>query len=341
MTLVEIMVALVIFLIMMSMLLPIYVRSMDARSRSEELAQLHATARGAFDLLRRDLQGAFRMAAETYDFGNAFHAGEEFHWEAPVDAADPAKGFGRLTFVTAMDGTRRGGDPLEPYEYDLTSWAVRGGALFRQVGNWNLVLVAASKPPGWQEVGSDPGVSAGQEVYSDAATQFSEVGAYRGTPYIQTSTSSDPPPTVLQFESGGSPTPVTFIAGFEQGRPSLPGWATDFRKTPDTIKTPTVTYELFSTACPDGRVSVGSNEGGAVMYFVIVEPLWWSLGEEAEGMVFRFPVGYAIGPPDGDGIRKGSVPEWVEVELTLAGPGHPLGVRRFAQRIAIPAGEGP
>jgi type II secretory pathway component PulJ len=334
MTLVEIMVALVIFLMMMSILLPIYVRSMDARSRSEDLARVHATARGAFGLLRRDLQGAFGMAAETYDFSSPTDR-SRFRWDAPQGG-----GYRQLTFVTAMDGSRnRQVDPLWPYEYDLVSWAVRGGALFRQVGEWPL-NVSGSLPPGWIAEDTNPGLGVGQFVYTDSPATFANVGAYAGRPYIRTTLNTDLG-TIwdIRFTYMGEDIPVLVTVGFDEDRTApLPDWASDYEELDDTMVVDfgvNETFKLCSSACMDAHARLGPSNGGPTdrMYLVIIEPLSWSLGEEAESLVFRAPVGYDH--------AAGGVPEWVEVELTLAGPGRPLGVRRFAQRIAIPAGEVP
>ncbi len=74
------------------------------------------------------------------------------------------------------------------------------------------------------------------------------------------------------------------------------------------------------------------------MYFVLVEPAWWSLGEEAAGLVFYPPTGDLPTDADGDGIWTGGVPRYVEATLTIADPKHKTGERVFGQRIAIPAG---
>jgi len=63
MTLLEVMVALFIVTIIMAVVFTAYIRIMQLRRRAEDLAEVAATGRAAMDLVRRDLQGAFRLAA--------------------------------------------------------------------------------------------------------------------------------------------------------------------------------------------------------------------------------------------------------------------------------------
>jgi prepilin-type N-terminal cleavage/methylation domain-containing protein len=384
MTLIEMMVGLLIVLIMMTFIGTIYVGSMRVRSRTQQVSEFTSTARGALDLLRRDLTGAFRLAVRTYDFGTSYRSGAEFHWEAPVVPGNPTSGFRRVSFITAMDGSRqfeknddgtwRSGDPLGPHEYDLVSWAVRGGALFRQVGTWRIGIRDEDLPVGGWNACPDPddpdtkGVGVGEFVYSDDTVPFVDVGAYGGTPYIKTNPAADPPPIALTVkDSNGDPVPVTVTVGFEEGRAVLPGWASGFRALGEKIVASSVTFDLYAKDFPDSvedPIALGSNESGTWMYFVMLEPLGWSLGEEARSLVFYPPASYGLAADrDGDGtwedgeagetpdgIWSGPVPRYLDVKLTirdekmdrvLADGTVVPGTRIFGQRIGVPTGEGP
>jgi len=372
MTLIEITVALFIVSIMMTFIGTIYVGAMRIRSRTQEVSELTATARAALDLVRRDLTGAFPRAAETYQFDPpGYTSGEEFHWEAPIYAlgheGDPAyiTGFRRVSFVAAMDGSRRTDDPMRPYEYAVVSWAVRGGALFRQVGIWKMGIKDEDLPPAagvWNacpdvDDTDSKGVGIGEFIYSDDTAPLVDVGTYRGTAYIKTDPSTDPPTMTLLIKDSvtSQPIAVTVTVGFEEGRAVLPSWASKFSALGEKIVTSSVTFDLYAQECPDGKVVLGSNESGVWMYFVMVEPLGWSLGEEAQSLVFYPPASYGLAADrDGDGawedgeaggtadgIWTGPVPRYADVHLTISDPKHQTGRRRFGQRITIPTGEVP
>jgi hypothetical protein len=428
-TLVELMVALFIVMIMMSFLIPVVIRSMRLRRRTEEVAEIHATARGALGLLRRDLTGAFRTAVAMYDFSGAHSLGGEFHWEAPVDG-DPADGFRRLTFVSGVDGSRVPGDTLGPYEYCTVSWAARG-ALFRKVST--LRVSVDTSEPSVGDPGPIEGVGAGGLVYKDDGATFTDVGTFRGAPYLMTdqanAAGASPSSTVdfwgvplrgrftfvkddtsVQGESTRFQTdlkPGDFIMGGKDGvwtevssiaddsnltlaagyggatytgvgllkatipltvtlcfdeDLELPGWAEGFERLEGAkIETTAGYFDLYVKSCPDGRVYLGPNggESGDNMYFVIIEPAWWSLGAEAAELVFYPPAAYIdyLGANAGDmngtwddaddgtadGIWTGPVPAYVDVVLKMVDEAadEADAPRRFGQRIAIPAGVGP
>ena len=83
----------------------------------------------------------------------------------------------------------------------------------------------------------------------------------------------------------------------------------------------TTTFRLYGRACRDGTFTLGPNgDPMEKMYFGIVEPLSWSLGESAESLVFTPPppADYTINP-----AGKGPVPDYVDVTLTIADPEAP------------------
>lgn len=366
MTLIELLVAMLVVMIMMTFVGTIYIRAMRVRSRVQETTVFAATARGALGLIRRDLTGAFRLAVRTYDFTYASAAdhcaGAEFHWEAPQVPGDPASGCRRLTFVGAVDGSRIPEDSMRPYEYGMVSWAVRNGTFFRRVGNIRVAITSASAPAGWQfsPAAGPPvvgeGVKAGEPAFAYGGSPvFTNIGMYRGAPYIRTDTAAG---GQLVFKDATRPfIPTTVTVCFAEGV-KLPDWARgEFRALGQNHKIEIGIgnyYSLYSKPCPDGKVALGPYVAGSE-YFVIVEPLWWSLGEEAEDLVFYPPTGYSVAADkdtDGtwaddeageaaDGVWTGPVPRYVDVYLTISDPDHPSGRRRFGQRIAIPAGVAP
>jgi len=345
MTLLEVLVSLFIVMLVMTVLFMTYTRTMRARARIERVSELVSGARGALELLRRDLQGAMSLAASTYGLGD-FRKDREFRWEGELHPGSGA--FRRVSFVAALDGGRDPHDELGPYEYGIVTWSVRGGALMRKTGRSGLVLTAGSKPAGWEEVSSPPGIEPGQPVYSDdgGASTLESVGPYSLAPYIRTASadaaSAVQPSTNLEFKDGdGNLVPVIVTVAADATRSSPPQWLAEFRRgATGLITAGGAAYTPWSKACPGGRVYLGPNEGspGSKMYFVIVEPLWWSVGEEAEDLVLRPPPDYVLDRTNPQ-ASVGGVPRWVDVDLAVADPEHPLGVRRYSQRIGIPAGE--
>jgi type II secretory pathway pseudopilin PulG len=224
MTLIEMLVGLLIVLIMMTFIGTIYVGAMRIRSRTQQVSEITLASRAALDLVRRDLAGAFPRAAETTPLDPAgYTSGAEFHWEAPADTSippDPNKGFRRLTFVSAMDGSRTHGDTLEHYEYSLVSWALRG-TLFRKVAALQ-VSIGISTGTSWT---SAPAVGAvvGGTVYSDGGATFTDVGVYRGAPYVMPDPAQDPSGN-LQFFGGLLRGQFTFTSG----DPAVTGVGTRF-----------------------------------------------------------------------------------------------------------------
>jgi len=340
MTLIELLVALFIVSMMMLFLVPLFAGAMRARAGAERAAELGAAARGTFDLLRCDLQGAFKLASVTYDFDSE----RSFRWSAPVGTA-----FRRLTFVSATDGARNATDALGPYEYDQVSWFVRGGTLIRQVGRWSVSGEMTGGPPNW-EVASSPGLQDGDNVYYNSGP-LDSAGTYAGALHIKTDPAN---PTSVSYslqvkDAAGNGLPVTVTIATSAGREhpdgtlhkALPGWMSEYTATGDTLTTDgsARTYALYCRVFgADDQVYLGSDDLGVddSMYFVVIEPLWWSLAENVAGMDFRAPDGYEY--------DFGLVPEWVDVEIVFNDPEEPGDVtkrRRFGQRIAIPAGEGP
>lgn len=346
MTLLEILVSLFIAMIVMAVLFLTYTRTMRARARIERTSELAAGARAVLELLRRDLQGAIRLAAETYDFGNDYARDREFHWEAELPPSG-SRAFRRLSFVAAIDGGRDPNDELRPYDYGLVTWSVRGGSLMRKTGRSGLTLVAGSKPAGWQEVSSPPGISTGGPIYTDdGGTALEDVGPYRGAPYIRTASaeagSSISPSTNLEFKDAeGNLVPVMVTVAVDAARASLPLWLSNFSQSAGQVVAGGAQYKPYSKACPGGRVYLGPNDGpGSRMYFVIVEPLWWSVGEDVVDIIFRPPpeAEYTLDRTEPE-KPVGKVPKWIDIELYMGDPDHPMGRRKYSQRIGIPTGE--
>jgi len=354
-TLIEVIVAMFIVLVMMTFLIPIYLRTMKVKSRTEEIAALTARGRGAMGVLRRDLGGAFRTAVSMYELGT-HSLGSEFHWEAPVDTTapvDPSMGFRRLTFVGAVDGSRVSATPAEyplrPFDYERVSWAVRGGVIFRQVFSKEIAITSSNMPAGWcfspPDVGGE-GVKIGVQVM-DTGDVFGDVGTYRRSPYIYTQEATSVPGFALKRGTDSVETTVTLC--FPAGQ-SIPDWAeNDFRKVADVaddrVRVSAGACALYTKYCPDGVVRPGPNVAGA-RYFIIVEPGWWSLGEEAEDLIFYPPA--TLSPTDGDGdkVWTSGVPRYVDVRLKISDPdfvgdGSSPGARTFCERVAIPAGVQP
>lgn len=361
MTLLEMMVAMSIVIVMMGFLIPIYVKTMKVKSRTEEVAALHSTGRGAMGVLRRDLTGAFRTAVAMYDFANGFRSGAEFHWEAPVNPADMAAGFRRVTFLTAVDGSRLdvASNALRPFDYNVCSWAARGGVFFREVGLWKVDVSLSGQPAGWiasPPGGGGEGVRPGAPVYNEGGSPlFQDVGVYGGSPYIMTTAPATPGP--MQFNVLGEETGVTATLCFAATE-VVPDWAAaDFAEAPGAGLTLTTgPCRLFTRFCPEGRVALGPNVPGS-RYFVILGSAWWSLGEEARTLVFYPPADYVdsleagAGPDDNlwedsddgaaDGVWSGGVPPYVDVKLDVSDTESWLGRRAFGERVAIPAGGKP
>jgi hypothetical protein len=409
MTLLEMVVAMFIVAIMMTFLIPLYIRTMKVKSRIEQSATLTARGRGAMGILRRDLTGAFRTAVAMYDFGGAHSSGSEFHWEAPVYHPDhpgePAfiLGFRRLTFVGAVDGSRVNGDPMRDYDYARVSWALKG-TLQRMV---TVLSISKIDPEGttWQ---TEPGVEKGVSL----AAGFADVGAYRGAPYLigagapaqtirlygqlmrgrftfiyDTNTVTgigtkfkddiDAGDLIMGGKDGkwaevaSEPTIdglLTLLAPYD-GEDSVgvgmlkksisvtatvcwprlvtpvPDWLElDWKLTVGSVAKGGTPYDLYSKFCPTNGVPVGANTG-STPFFIIVEPGWWSMGEEAEDLVFYPPAGYTPAGPT-DGVYTGGVPSYVDVRLKISDPEYrpgqaSAGVRTFSERVAIPAGVSP
>ncbi len=95
---------------------------------------------------------------------------------------------------------------------------------------------------------------------------------------------------------------------------------------------------------------------------MILEPGWWSMGEEAEDLLFYPPTDYidtlkaGAGADDNvweddddgtaDGIWSSGVPRYVDVRLRISDPDYrgdlsSPGARTFCERVAIPAGVEP
>jgi len=409
MTLIEVIVAMFIVMVMMTFLIPIYLRTMKVKSRTEEIAALTARGRGAMGVLRRDLGGAFRTAVNMYDFRTtteptgAHRSGREFHWEAPVVAGSPASGFRRLTFVGAVDGSRVNGDPMRDLDYARVSWALKG-TLQRSV-----TALSISKLTTGGSAWMPPASPARPDValVTDNGGAFDDAGAFRGAPYLEgigasastirlygqilrgRFTFSSVGLTVSgvgtkflndidagDYIMGGKDGAWTRVASVESdvsltlaapyvrddsntvGLLKVPISVTATVCLPDTV-TPLpdwlelewkrvagrvakggVTYDLYSRFCPAGGVTVGENTTG---FFIIVEPGWWSLGEEAEDLVFYPPAGYAPTLDPATGVYKGGVPRYIDVRLKISDPdfvgdGTSPGARTFCERVAIPAG---
>ena len=335
MTLIEMMVGLLIVTMMMTFIGTIYVGAMRLRSRTQQVSELTSTARAALDLVRRDLAGAFPRAAETYqDDPAGYTSGAEFHW----DAYD-GSGYRMLTFIAANDGSRQKFDPLRPYEYNVVSWFVRGKALYRQIGSLDIPIASATLPPLWSAEDTTPGLRAGRNIY-DVPSPVISAGTYAGRPYVSTTTTDPAVGISLSFTQGPDPFPVTVTVCFPQPRVNpLPGWAAGFAPVEDAITADVggtvVTYKPYALPCENGIVQLGPNDGDAAdrMYFVIFEPLWFSLSEEVSSLVFVPP---ASGYPITNGT--GPVPRYVDVRLDMSDPKHRSGRRRFGQRIGIPTG---
>jgi hypothetical protein len=229
----------------------------------------------------------------------------------------------------------------------------------RELGQWDFDANFLGTPPGggtWIAAGTNAGMKVDGEVYStDGVAVFADVGAYGGCAYLRPP--SDPAQDLpalwpLSVTYGTppdtEPLPVTVTLAFEDGRASLPAWAAEYMELDDTIDVNSTagglkTFRLYGKACADAAFTLGPNGGPTErMYFVIVEPLSWSLGESAESLVFTPPppADYPLADPDGDGVSKGPVPEYVDVTLTISDPEHPTGRRVFGERIWIPAGGG-
>ncbi|MHC4253625.1 MAG: hypothetical protein ACYS9X_31280 [Planctomycetota bacterium] len=319
-------------------------------------------------VLRRDLTGAFRTAVAMYDF-SSHSSGSEFHWEAPL-GGNPANGFRRVTFVSAIDGSRPdvppADYPLRPFDYERVSWSVRGGMISRAVFCGGVTFEEDPTdplPPGWRfspypNPDPDPppgqeylgGVKAGQPTCDVAALPaISDPGVYRGTAYVVTT------PYAGAFSSrfgpkdaGGTviPQPVTAILCFPSGE-SVPDWALlDFKEVQSGgLEVGGGACRLFARSCPDGRAAAGPNVTGS-RYFAVIEPGWWSMGEEAEDLVFYPPTGYTPTLDAATGVYEGGVPRYVDIRLKISDPDYKatlasVGVRTFCERVAIPAGVEP
>jgi len=407
-TLVEVIVAMFIVMVMMTFLIPIYLRTMKVKARTEEIAALTARGRGAMGVLRRDLGGAFRTAVNMYELG-AHSSGSEFHWEAPVDTTvpvDPSMGFRRLTFVGAVDGSRVNGDPMRDFDYARVSWALKG-TLQRSVTALSISKLttdgSAWMPPALPD---RPDVA----LVTDDEGAFTDAGAFRGAPYLEGI--GAPPQTIRLYGqilrgrftfsnvlstvtgvgtrflddiepgdyimggSGGTwsrvasvqshvsltldapyvvndtntvgllkaPISVTATVCLPDNVTPLPDWLElDWKRVAGSVAKGGVTYNLYSRFCPAGGVTVGENTSG---FFVIVEPGWWSLGEEAKDLVFYPPSGYTPTLDAATGVYKGGVPRYVDVRLKISDPGFvgdgtSPGARTFCERVAIPAGVEP
>ncbi len=198
-------------------------------------------------------------------------------------------------------------------------------------------------------------------IYNETSPPtLSEVGPYRRSPYIMTTTAASVTPFAL--ERGGDNIAATVTLCFPDGQ-NIPDWAQlDFEDAGiGRIEVGGAPCRLFTKHFPDGVVRPGPNVAGS-RYFIIVEPGWWSMGEEAEDLIFYPPVNYLGSDtgPDGnkngtwedvddgtvDGIWSGGVPRYIDIRLRISDPdyvgqGASPGVRTFCERVAIPAGVEP
>ena len=138
------------------------------------------------------------------------------------------------------------------------------------------------------------------------------------------------------------PFPVSVVVGMKDGREAegatypLPKWMEDFSPTNDLLTTSAgTTFRMHAKECHDGVVELGPNAGPlGHMYTVIIQPLWFVLEGGIDNIVFRpdyVPTPSALG-----NWFEGRVPVYVDVILTIVDPDHPLGQRRFQQRIYLP-----
>lgn len=356
MTLLEILVAALIALIIMSILFPLVVRTMRFRSRAEEGVRVHGELAGALSILRRDLECAFK-ATQVYQ--NEVVAGFSFEAE---DTDHPGT-YRRIRFLTASDGWKEKansglgytGDPLREYEYNQAAWCAVGGALVRRVGPELVITLKCSEAAalGWRESPhqDDPDpenrtfYDSRYIYYPDGGPTVDDPGPFKGLPYIRTdslqATSEIEPSTRMQFKDNNSePVPVLVTICFNENRDEpIPNWVSmeGFIRLRSRIKLSDGTrFAPYARRCPDGRVYLGPNAGGVSdkMYFVIVELERRALATEVADCKFFPPPLSVYSQDDRD---NGVVPPWLDVQLSVVGPTGEL--RFMGQRFYLPMGE--